>query len=225
MFSICLPDLIHLNTFILIINIETDTEVVMRKLVTASAVLLLVAIAANAIQSDQQYGAPLTISEVTSLTDIMAAPEKFIGKEVRTAGYIFEMCTGSGCWIGLLPSIDSEHAVKISFMATDVRFPISEETTGHYVELQGTIISAEAEAEAHAEHMEAEGTEHAHEQAEAAPSETRTIYYCPMHEDVVQEGEGRCPLCRMNLVSKEIPVPHYEMIAIEGTGAIIKEKK
>jgi len=200
-------------------------EVVMRKVMAASAVLVLVAITVNAIQQDQQYGDALTISEVTPLHDILNAPGDFIGKEVRTAGYIFEMCTGSGCWIGLLPSVDSEHAVKISFMATDVRFPISDETTGHYVELQGTIITSEAEAAAHAEHMETEGEEHVHDETAEAPSDIRTIYFCPMHEDVVQEGEGRCPLCRMNLVSKEIPAPHYEGIAIEGTGAIIKEKK
>ncbi len=202
----------------------------MRKLVTASAVLLLAAIVVNAVSGDKQYGAPLTIEEVTPLADIIAAPDKFIGVEVRTAGYIFEMCTGSGCWIGLLPKVDSEHAVKISWMSTEVRFPIGEETTGHYVELQGKVITSEAEAEAHAEHMEQQGQEHEQKQeqehAEAASSETRTVYSCPMHEDVVQEEEeGSCPICKMNLVSREIPAPRYEMIAIEGTGAIVKEKK
>ncbi len=197
----------------------------MRRFVSASLVVLALAAVVFAQQGDKNYGEPLTISEITPLADIIASPGEYVDKEVRTVGYVYEMCTGSGCWIGVMPSLASDKVVRIAWMQTDVRFPIGEETTGHLVELQGKVITTEQEAEAHAEHMAEAEHEMEHEHAEEAEAaETRTIYLCPMHPDVVQETEGRCPLCNMNLVAKEIPVPTYATIAIEGIGAVVKVK-
>ncbi|MFC1628404.1 heavy metal-binding domain-containing protein [Gemmatimonadota bacterium] len=199
----------------------------MKKLTIAGlAVLFMVTVAAAGMVEDKQYGEPLTIEKVTPLKDIIASPGDFVGKEVRTAGYIYEMCTSSGCWIGILPSIDSEDVVKISWMETDVRFPIGEETTGHYIEIQGEIITAEQEVVDHEAHMEAEGMEEGHEEAEAAPEgTTRTVFTCPMHPDVQSETRDRCSICNMYLTPHEIALPTYGALAVRGIGAIVKEKK
>ncbi len=197
----------------------------MKKLTIAGlAVLLMVTVAAAGTGEDKHYGKPLTIERITPLQDIIDSPADFVGKEVRTAGYIYEMCTGSGCWVGILPSIDSEDIVKISWMATDVRFPIGEETTGHYIEIQGEIITAEQEEADHEAHMAGEEMEHDH--AEAAPEgTTRTVYTCPMHPDVQSETRDRCSICNMYLTPHEIALPTYGALAITGIGAILKEKK
>jgi hypothetical protein len=194
-------------------------------MIPLAALVVMAATLAMAGPEDTKYGKPITIKEVTPLGDILKSPEKFIGKEVHTVGYIYEMCTGSGCWLGILPSVDSDQILKVSWMETDVRFPIGEETTGHMVHIQGEIISAEQEAEEHAVHAAEEGHEMEHAAEEAAEKpETRTVYFCPMHADVVQETEGTCPLCHMNLRAKEVPVPAYGSLAIKGIGAIVKEK-
>ena len=195
----------------------------MRRVISVAALFVMVATLAMAGPEDKKYGKPITIKEVTPLGDILKSPEKFIGKEVHTVGYIYEMCTGSGCWLGIMPSLGSDKIVKISWMETEVRFPISDETTGHMVHIQGEIISAEQEAEVHEAHAAEEGHEMEHE-AEAETAETRTVYVCPMHPDVVQETEGTCPLCHMNLRAKELPLPSYGSLAIKGIGAIVKEK-
>jgi hypothetical protein len=193
-------------------------------MIPLAALVVMVATLAMASPEDTKYGQPITIEEITPLADILKSPEKFIGKEVHTVGYIYEMCTGSGCWLGILPSVDSDQILKVSWMETDVRFPIGEETTGHMVHIQGEIISAEQEAEEHAAHAAEEGHEMEHQAEAAEKPESRTVYSCPMHPDVVQEDEGRCPLCNMFLKAKEVPVPSYGSLAIKGIGAVVKEK-
>ncbi len=178
----------------------------MRRLAVAALLVIVAGSAVHAQAGDQTYGEPITIKEVTPLAEILESLEEFVGKEVRTVGYIYSMCEGMGCWLGILPSLDSDQMVKIAWNHTDVRFPIGEETTGHYVEIQGEIITAEQEAE-------------------ETTSKTRVVYVCPMHPDVVSESRERCSVCNMYLQKKEIAVPEFTLIAIKGSGAIVKEKK
>lgn len=188
----------------------------------------LMASAAIAQSGDQQYGEAFTVETVTPLAQIIETPDQFVGKEVRTAGYIYQMCDAMGCWLGVLPNVGADKVVKIAYSHTEIRFPIGAETTGHYVEIQGEVVTAEQEAEAHAEHMAAEEGEHEHgEEAEHAEptSEMRTVYMCPMHPDVASENPGSCPVCKMDLEAKEVPVPTPAAVSIMGTSAVVKAKK
>lgn len=198
----------------------------MRKLTVPFLVLLLAGTIAWSDPGDKHYGKPITIMEITPLSEIIASPDKYIGKEVHIAGYVYEMCTSSGCWLGVMPDLGSDKMVKIAWHQTDVRFPIGEDTNSHLIEIQGKVITTEQEVESHEAHMAEMGEEHAeHEHAEEAPAgETRIVYLCPMHPDVIQDTEGRCPICKMSLEAKEIPTPTYTGIAIEGIGAIVREK-
>ncbi len=200
----------------------------MKKTIMLALALCLVGAVAFAQSGDTKYGEPMTVEGITPLTDILESPEMYVGKEVRTAGYIYTMCDDAGCWLGVLPSVGADKVVKVAYSHTDVRFPIGEETTGHYVELQGEVVTVEQEAEEHAEHMAAEGE--AHEYAEEAEhtehaTEMRTVYACPMHADVVSEDAGTCPVCKMDLEAAEIPVPAPASIAIMGASAVVKAKK
>ena len=200
----------------------------MKKTIIVALALCLVGAVAIAQSADTKYGEPMTVESVTTLADILASPEMYVGKEVRTAGYIYTMCDDAGCWLGVLPSVGADKVVKVAYSHTDVRFPLGEETTGHYVELQGEVVTVEQEAEEHAEHMAAEGEMHEHaEEAEHAEHavEMRTVYACPMHADVVSEAAGTCSICKMDLESKEVPVPAPASVAIMGASAVVKAKK
>jgi hypothetical protein len=200
----------------------------MKRTIIATLALCLTGAVAVAQSADQKYGEAFTVDTVTPLAKILEAPDHFVGEQVRTAGYIYTMCDDAGCWLGVLPNVGADKVVKVAYSHTDVRFPVGPETVGRYVEIQGEIVTVEQEAEAHAEHMATEGEAHEHggetEHAEHAP-EMRTVYMCPMHPDVAAEEAGSCPICKMDLEAKKIPVPSPAPIAIMGASAVVKAKK
>jgi len=196
-------------------------------LFAVSLTLILLAAGAGAQSSGTDYGEPFTIDQITPLAKIIESPGDFVGKEVRTAGFVFQMCEDSGCWLGMLPSIDSSEMVKISFTQTAVRFPIGEETTSHYVEIQGEVITAEQEATEHEAHMIEEGEDpaaRAEEHAEHVMHEMRTIYVCNGAPEAMSFSPGDCPTGGA-MVAKEVPVPTFTSLAINGSGAVVKDKK
>ena len=193
----------------------------------ASLALLVLVTASGAQSTDAGYGEPFTIDKVTPLAEIIESPDAFVGKEVRTVGYVYQMCEDMGCWLGILPSLDATDMVKISFTQTDVTFPIGEETATHYVEIQGEVITAEQEAEEHEAHMMEEGEDpaaHAEEHAEHMAHEMRTIYVCAADAAVMSDAPGSCPGGE-KMVAKEVPVPAFTSLAINGSGAVVKGKK
>jgi hypothetical protein len=200
----------------------------MKKCAAIAVAVCLMGTVAVAQSADQKYGKAFTVDTVTPLAKILEAPDHFVGKQVRTAGYIYTMCDDAGCWLGVLPNVGADKIVKVAYSHTDVRFPIGPETIGRYVEIQGEIVTVEQEAEAHAEHMAAESEAHEHgEEAEHAEhtTEMRTVYMCPMHPDVAREESGSCPICKMDLEAKEVPVPSTAPVAIMGASAVVKAKK
>lgn len=193
-----------------------------------AALVLMVGAGASAQSAEQAYGVPFTVDEITPLADIIASPAAFLGKEVRTEGYVYTMCEDSGCWLGVLPRLDSGEMVKISYTQTEVRFPIGEETTAHTIELQGMVISAEQEADEHEAHMVAEGEDpaaHAEEHAEHSAPQMRTIYVCPDHAEVIRVAPGTCPESGTALAAQRIPVPEFVAVAINGVGAVVRPAK
>lgn len=42
-------------------------------------------------------------------------------------------------------------------------------------------------------------------------AETKDVYVCPMHADVISDKPGKCPQCGMNLVKKMMPAGHEKM--------------
>ena len=50
---------------------------------------------------EKKYGTPLTLTEVTKISDIYASPDKYDGKRVQVQGPIVDVCAEMGCWLAL----------------------------------------------------------------------------------------------------------------------------
>jgi hypothetical protein len=65
----------------------------------------------------------------------------------------------------------------------------------------GSELDASAPAQSpHAGHAPGAHTAPAQEARPPEVSPTHVVYTCPMHEEVRQQGPGKCPICGMKLV-------------------------
>ena len=69
-----------------------------RYLMTTIALLALATITANA-NGTETYGAGVEIDEPTPILEIVADPDRFLGRKVRIEGRILDVCPAKGCWI------------------------------------------------------------------------------------------------------------------------------
>jgi len=67
--------------------------------VSASALLLCVSVVSAA--AVKKYGKPLTLKEMTKVSDIYAKPDAFNGKRVKVQGPVVDVCSMQGCWIAI----------------------------------------------------------------------------------------------------------------------------
>ena len=98
----------------------------MRRLtITAVAVLVCAAgLTAAGVAQAKKFGTPLTLTEVTKVSDIFASPDKFNGKRVLVQGPIVDVCAEMGCWLAV--GSDQEFQ-SIRFKVEDgvIVFPMS----------------------------------------------------------------------------------------------------
>lgn len=111
----------------------------MRK-VAVAAVMMVCVMAAVTVAAQQtqekKFGAALTLTEVTKVSDIYANPEKFSGKRVQVQGPIVDVCAQMGCWLALGSDKEFE---TIRFKVEDgvIVFPMS--VKGMNAKVEGVI--------------------------------------------------------------------------------------
>lgn len=122
-----------------------------------SLVVVAGLVAGVAAQESKKFGTPLTLTEVTKVSDIYANPEKYSGKRVQVEGPIVDVCQMMGCWLAL--GSDKEFQT-IRFKVEDgvIVFPMS--VKGKNAKVEG-VISVETLS---VEQQIAQGQEHAKEQ-------------------------------------------------------------
>ena len=49
----------------------------------------------------RKYGAGVTLTKATPISELYASPEKFVGKTVRVDGVVTAVCTEMGCWLAI----------------------------------------------------------------------------------------------------------------------------
>jgi len=72
----------------------------------------------------ETFGEKLTISEITKISKILAAPEQFVGKKVLVKGMVVDVCAKRGCWIYLASDKPFEK-IQIKVLDGVIVFPMS----------------------------------------------------------------------------------------------------
>jgi len=84
------------------------------------ALLNTIAFAAKA----EIYGEKLTLTDVTKISEILAAPEQFVGKKVLVKGMVIDVCAKRGCWMYLASDKPFEK-IQIKVLDGVIVFPMS----------------------------------------------------------------------------------------------------
>ncbi|MBW2465705.1 MAG: DUF4920 domain-containing protein [Deltaproteobacteria bacterium] len=72
----------------------------------------------------ETYGEKLTLSEVTKISEILSAPEQFVGKKVLVRGLVVDVCAKRGCWMSLASDKPFEK-IQIKVLDGEIVFPMS----------------------------------------------------------------------------------------------------
>jgi hypothetical protein len=100
-----------------------------------SKVLLVVLLAGSLFAGELKVGNPLTAKRTVSLTDLVAKPERYVGKTFRVEGKITEVCQVMGCWVMLT---DGKGAMmRIQMEEGKVAFP--KDAAGRSVVAEGKL--------------------------------------------------------------------------------------
>jgi len=112
-----------------------------------AAILLLTAGA----WAETKLGKPLSSKPTTTIEELLATPQSYVGKNVRVRGKVTEVCQMAGCWMMLTD--DNGKAVRIKVKDGDIVF--SKDSIGKQAVAEGKFTKIEltrADAVAHAKH-------------------------------------------------------------------------
>lgn len=134
----------------------------MKKFMLLGVVLLA---SVGMAQAEQKLGTGVTITDVTSIADVVKNPEAFVGKTLRIDGTATAICQHMGCWMAVSESGDA-HAPTVRLKVDDgvIVFPVT--AKGKAVSAQGAFERVGA--------GDAEGKEAASEHAKAQPKAAAT---------------------------------------------------
>jgi hypothetical protein len=98
-------------------------------------ILLLTATLLFAAQG-KKYGKKITVKTATSISSILADPEKYDGKRVMVEGTVTDVCQRMGCWITVAEKEGSE---SIKFKVKDGVIVFPKDSKGKMAKVQGKI--------------------------------------------------------------------------------------
>ncbi len=114
-----------------------------------SAALLFCALIAvtSLMAGEQKLGKGVTLKTATPIKDILAQPDKFVGKVVMVEGEITQVCQMAGCWI-MVRDQSSNDPIMVKVDDGMIVFP--KDGAGKKVAAQGVLekVADEAQKEA-----------------------------------------------------------------------------
>ena len=61
--------------------------------------LLLFMLTVSSLVEAKSFGAGVTLTKVTQVSEIMANPKEYVGKKVKIKGLVVDVCAKRGCWL------------------------------------------------------------------------------------------------------------------------------
>ena len=86
-----------------------------------------------------KLGAPLTLTESTTIDKLLAKPDDFVGKTVQVKGKITQVCQAMGCWMEVADP-DSGKSLKIDAEHGGMAFP--KDAAGKSVVAEGKLVKS-----------------------------------------------------------------------------------
>ena len=103
-------------------------------------------------QSDEEkLGEGITLTEKTSIADILSDPESFLDQVVLVEGEVVDVCPKMGCWMEL-KSDSEEKIIKVKVKDGDIVFPM--EAIGKTAVVEGKVYKIELTEEDAVGYME-----------------------------------------------------------------------
>ena len=97
----------------------------------------------------EHFGEKLTLSDTTTISEILNAPENFLDKRVLVQGRVVEVCKHRGCWIKITDESDS---LSIVAKVEDGVIVFPKEASGKLAVVEGKIQKIEYSMEETIEH-------------------------------------------------------------------------
>lgn len=98
------------------------------------AILLLLPLPGLVLAEEIRLGEPLTLTEVTKVSDINKNTEKYIGKRVLIEGMVINVCAARGCWLDISSDVPFEK-IQVKVVDGEIVFPL--EAKGRTARVEG----------------------------------------------------------------------------------------
>ena len=100
---------------------------------------------------EEKLGEGITLTEKTSISDILSDPESFLDQVVLIEGEVVDVCPKMGCWMEL-KSDSEEKIIKVKVKDGDIVFPM--EAIGKMAVVEGKVYKIELTEEDAVGYME-----------------------------------------------------------------------
>lgn len=100
--------------------------------------ILFTFVVTSSAQDKQKYGNGITLTDKTSLEELLTNPEKFDNQKVLVEGTVEDVCSHRGCWLTLRTENGSE-TIKVKVKDGEIVFPF--DAKGKTALVEGEIYS------------------------------------------------------------------------------------
>lgn len=90
--------------------------------------------ATNIFAKEMNLGEPLTLTEVTKVSEINKNPDQYVGKRVLIEGLIIDVCAARGCWMDIASDVPFEK-IQVKVVDGEIVFPM--EAKGQTARVEG----------------------------------------------------------------------------------------